>query len=133
VAARLRRHQLAAQTFFIGLWSDFGWIGGHYCTDIPTDDAKQLMRLCYRMLGESWPDVGVHQVQVTATDPRASTAQPDMFSRGDPKRTALNKVMDAINNRYGEFAAAPARLIDRSSMPNVISPAWKPHGHRQTI
>jgi DNA polymerase-4 len=41
--------------------------------------------------------------------------------------------MDEVNRRYGEFALAPARLLGRSSMPNVIAPAWKPHGHRQTI
>ena len=42
-------------------------------------------------------------------------------------------VMDAVNRRYGELVLAPARLINRSSMPNVIAPAWKPFGHRQTI
>jgi len=41
--------------------------------------------------------------------------------------------MDAINQRYGEFALAPARLLNRSDMPNVIAPAWKPHGHRRTV
>ena len=41
--------------------------------------------------------------------------------------------MDKVNARYGEFALAPARLLQRSSMPNVIAPAWKPYGHRQTI
>ena len=45
----------------------------------------------------------------------------------------LNGVMDSINERYGEFTLAPARLLNRSSMPNVIAPAWKPTGHRQTI
>jgi len=41
--------------------------------------------------------------------------------------------VDRINDRFGEFALAPARLLNRSDMPNVISPAWKPDGHRQTI
>jgi DNA polymerase-4 len=133
VAVRLRRHRLTAQTLFIGLRNDMGWIGGHYRTETPTDDAKPFMVLCHRMLEEGWRGEGVHQVQVTAVDPRISRAQPDMFSEGGAKRAALNKVMDAINNRYGEFAAAPARLIDRSTAPNVISPAWRPFGHRQTI
>jgi DNA polymerase-4 len=56
-----------------------------------------------------------------------------MFSLGDPRRDARNRVMDAINNRYGEVALTPAHLTGRSSVPNVISPAWKPFGHRQTI
>ncbi|MDZ4263862.1 MAG: hypothetical protein U1B30_16230 [Pseudomonadota bacterium] len=41
--------------------------------------------------------------------------------------------MDAINQRYGEFTVASGTLLNRSKMPNVIAPAWKPHGHRQTI
>jgi DNA polymerase-4 len=45
----------------------------------------------------------------------------------------LYQTIDAINFRYGEFALAPARLLFRSDMPNVIAPAWKPFGHRETI
>ena len=41
--------------------------------------------------------------------------------------------MDQVNRKYGEFTLAPARLLQRSSMPNVIAPAWKPSGHRETI
>ena len=41
--------------------------------------------------------------------------------------------MDDINKRYGEFSLTRANLLHRSEMPNVIAPAWKPYGHRQTI
>ena len=41
--------------------------------------------------------------------------------------------MDDVNNRYWEFALTRATLMHRSDMPNVIAPAWKPYGHRQTI
>ena len=51
----------------------------------------------------------------------------------DNKRDQLNAAIDQINQRYGEFTVAPSRLIDRSAMPNVIAPAWKPFGHRKTI
>jgi DNA polymerase-4 len=43
------------------------------------------------------------------------------------------QTMDRINNKYGEFTLAPATLLERSTMPNVIAPAWRPDGHRQTI
>jgi len=45
----------------------------------------------------------------------------------------LDQAVDAINDRYGELTLAPALLLNRSTMPNVIAPAWKPTGHRQTI
>lgn len=46
---------------------------------------------------------------------------------------ALHRVVDPINERYGELAIAPGRLLNCSAMPNVISPAWKPQGSRPTI
>jgi len=85
------------------------------------------------MIAECWQGQGVHQVHICALDPREVTSQPDMFSPDDPKRDDLNKAMDKINAKYGEYSLAPALLVNRSSMPNVISPAWKPFGHRQTI
>jgi len=135
VATRLRRHQLLAQSYFIGLRTEFGWIGDHYRTAHATNDGTPLMALCRRMLTECWSGEGVNQVQVTALDPHPIEGQLDFFAEAtqDPKRARANAVMDAINRRYGEFTLAPARLLDRSDMPNVIAPAWKPHGHRQTI
>jgi DNA polymerase-4 len=133
VTVRLRRYRLASRIFFIGLCSDFGWLGDHYRSEMPIDDFLPLAMLCHRMLDEHWQGQGVHQVQVTATDPQPVDAQPDLFLERDPRSIARNQAMDKINNKYGEFTLAPARLIERSSMPNVISPAWKPFGHRQTI
>jgi DNA polymerase-4 len=90
------------------------------------------MALCRQFLGTHWQGQGIHQVQVTALDPRPARVQLEMFGPADVTRQR-NAVMDQVNARYGEFALAPARLLNRSSMPNVIAPAWKPYGHRQTI
>lgn len=135
VASRLRRHHLVAQTYFIGLRTEYGWIGHQYKTALMTNDGTPLMALCRRMLAECWSGEGVGQVQVTALDPRPIEGQLELFAETaqDPKRLRANAVMDAINQRYGEFTLAPARLLNRSDMPNVIAPAWKPYGHRQTI
>ena len=83
---------------------------------------------------QSWQGQGVWQVQVTALNPETEQ-QADLFEDTliDNKRDQLNIAIDQINQRYGEFTVAPLRLIDRSAMPNVIAPAWKPFGHRKTI
>jgi DNA polymerase-4 len=149
VAARLRRHTMVAQTFAIGLRSRDGWIGTKLRTTLPTQDARDIMRLAREMLEDCWQGQGVHQVQVTAIDPRAQSGQLELFgpepdqnirpnTRQQTDKLAAahattNATMDRINTRYGEFALAPARLLQRSTMPNVIAPAWKPYGHRQTI
>ena len=133
VAARLRRYDLEATRFFIGLRTDEGWIGGKYSSSLPTDDGRQIIALCRQVLHEQWQGQGIHQVQVTALDPGSAAGQIDLFKEDTDKQDAVNAVMDQVNQHYGELCLSPARLLNRSSMPNVIAPAWKPHGHRQTI
>jgi DNA polymerase-4 len=133
VGARLRRHRLQAAAFFIGLRTAGGWVGGKQRCALPTDDGRRIMALCRVVLQEIWAGQGVHQVQVTALDPVEAGSQRELFDALDETRGEVNAVMDEVNRRYGEFTLAPARLLRRSSMPNVIAPAWKPHGHRQTI
>ncbi len=73
------------------------------------------------------------QVQVTALDPGPDKGQIDLFGENATRSYRVNRAIDLINERFGEFTIAPAQLLDRSTMPNVIAPAWKPYGHRQTI
>lgn len=133
VGARLRRHHLQARTFSIGLRTAEGWTGGKLQCIFPTSDGREIMALCRSVIDEIWQGQGVHQVQVTALDPVDSGCQLELFAPLDDARDEVNAVMDAVNRRYGELVLAPARLLNRSSMPNVIAPAWKPFGHRQTI
>ncbi|MDE2234992.1 MAG: DNA polymerase IV [Gammaproteobacteria bacterium] len=133
VGARLRQHQLQAQTFFIGLLSDGGYVAHKFRSVRATDDSREIYALCKDYLARYWSGWGAHQVQVTALDPRPADVQQDLFFHRDERLARLNTVMDAVNARYGEFTLAPAPLLLRSNMPNVIAPAWKPYGHRQTI
>jgi DNA polymerase-4 len=133
VGARLRRHHLQARTFSIGLRTAEGWTGGKLQCVLPTSDGREIMALCRSVIDEIWQGQGVHQVQVTALDPVDSGSQLELFASLDDARDEVNAVMDAVNRRYGELVLAPARLLNRSSMPNVIAPAWKPFGHRQTV
>jgi DNA polymerase-4 len=134
LAARLRRHDLQAQHFFIGIRSyDWGWFGGKVQTIQPTHDGKLIFELGRQIILNTWTHAPVGQIQVTALDPQIANLQYDLFLTADERRVALHAAIDKINARYGEFAIAPAPLLHRSSMHNVIAPAWKPEGHRQTI
>lgn len=133
VGARLRRHQMKAQKFYIGLLGD-EWIALKLQSVYPTDDGQAVYQLAQKLLRYEWTGEGIRQVQVTALDPKSSQQQLELFGEDAPvDHNDKNKVMDDINNRYGEFSLAPGRLLKRSTMPNVIAPAWKPFGHRQTI
>ena len=134
IAQRLRRHSLQAQRFFIGLKTNDCWLGSNKLkTKFPTNDSHPIMELCKITLSRHWHGEGIFQVQITALDPRQEKGQMDLFGESNIKQYQLNKAMDLINERYGEFTLAPANLLNRSDMPNVIAPAWKPYGHRQTI
>lgn len=132
VTARLRQHQLEAQHFYIGWKHDNGWMGDRCKTPYPTQDGQALFQLGKRLLETVWHNALVFQVQVTALDPAPFQHQADLFA-SSTNNDELHHVIDAINSRYGDLTIMPAPLLHRSSMNNVISPAWKPYGHRQSI
>lgn len=134
VGARLRRHDMVARTFSIGLLAAHDWLGLRMQTPIPVDDGLIIYDLCKEALDYCWQGEGIHQVHVGALDPQLKNGQLELFSEANlPDRNIANQVIDLINQRYGEFAVARARLLNRSTMPNVIAPSWKPFGHRETI
>jgi DNA polymerase-4 len=133
LATRLRRYSLQARSFSIGLLTQYGWLGDTYRTTVPTNDGKTITALTRQMLDEYWRGEGVSQVHITALDPRPVDGQLELFGEDQSERQAVNKMVDSINQRYGELTLGPARLLKRSDMPNVISPAWKPRGPRQSI
>ena len=133
LAARLRRHTMQAQHFYIGMKTSDGWLAMKLRLARPDNDASAIFRLCRYVMVNRWNKQGIFQVQVTALDPQPSGQQFDLFTPQSENKQQCNAVMDSINQRYGEFTLAPARLLNRSDMPNVIAPAWQPSGHRQTI
>jgi len=133
VATRLRRHRLAAKTFFVGLRGREDWIAEQYTCAVPVNDGRDIFRLGKDLLTHIWRGEGIFQVQVCALDPRPVDNQLELFGEVDTRRLSCLQAQDRINHRYGELTLMPARLLGRSTMPNVISPAWRPFGHRQTI
>ncbi len=133
VATRLRKHGFEAQRFFIGFLTEQGWLAKKLKTQEPTDDSHKIKELTNDLLNYHYKGQGCFQVQITALDPKNKSHQLLLFGEHDIKRDQINLAMDQINERYGEFTLAPANLLHRSDMPNVIAPAWKPDGHRKTV
>ena len=132
VAARLRKHALEARIFFIGFRTSSKWLAGKFQTDEPTDDGYKIKMLGKKLL-DSWNGEGVFQIQITAIGLSPRGHQLSFFSVVDEQRQCLNRAIDEINDKFGEFALAPATLLKRSDMPNVIAPSWKPGGVRKTV
>jgi len=125
-------------------------IGQLFTLPYGSPDGRRLFELAQKFLRHRWHGAAVTHVQVTALHLRSTSGQLEFFSADDVQgctsvagagcagaadTRALNRfsTIDRINARYGEFTVAPATLLERSTMPNVIAPAWRPDGHRQHI
>jgi DNA polymerase-4 len=133
VGTRLRRHEMEAQRLLVALKTEQGWIGAKLQLPQPGADGRAIFALCRQLVAEQWRGEPLFQIQVTALDPRPRQLQGDLFTARPPSHEASNRAMDAINQRFGDLTLAPARLINRGKMPDVIAPAWKPSGHRRTV
>ncbi len=135
LAARLRRHEMQAQIFSIctkGVNKDK--YGGKHRLTLPTDDGKIIYDLGKQLIFAEWQGQGLIQVKVNALDPKPTNMQLDLLIEHDENSTLKNQTIDDINNRYGSLTVMPATLLQNNqSVTSVISPAWKPKGHRQTI
>jgi len=132
LAERLRGNGLVAQRYLFGLRLHRGWQKTLQRALLPTDDERVIYRLGESWFSGSWRGHGVWQLRIVALDPR-EPRQRDLFKRKHPRRERAHRATDDINQRFGAMTLAPARLLERSSMPDVISPAWKPSGHRRTV
>ena len=128
LAARLRAQQCKAKKGYISFkLRPQGWVDKKWSLAYPTDDGKRLFQLAQKMLAQSWRGQGVWQVRIVATE-LIFEQQADLFDATveHNERNEINQLMDQINARYGELTIAPSRLVKRSTMPNVITPTWRP-------
>jgi DNA polymerase-4 len=130
VAARLRKHQMISCHYFIGLRLKVNWLKTTFRTE-PTQCAKSIFQRVVLFVEQYWQGEGVWAVQVTALSPMPQLNQLDLFNQQSSIHS--DHVMDNINQRFGGFTITKGSLLNRSTMPDVIAPAWKPSGHRQTI
>ena len=70
---------------------------------------------------------------MTALEPRPINLQKDMFIRTNDHQNKLSFLMDTINSKYGDFTIAPARMKHNNTTPDVISPSWRPIGHKKSV
>jgi DNA polymerase-4 len=134
VAARLRRYDRQAGQLYVGLRLESSEdINQLFRLPYGPPDGKRLFELALKFLKCRWRGEAVTHVQVTASQLRAASGQLELFPAENTRILCRTDAIDRINRRYGEFTVAPATLLERSTMPNVIAPAWRPDGHRQHI
>ena len=133
LAARLRAHDLEAQNFRFATYSRTTTCEAVHRLAVATNDASVLRPYVPRFLNDVWTGQGVDRIHVLALDPRACGRQADLWNAPDPRRARLNAAVDAINHRFGPWSVHPAALLERSPSPDVIAPAWRPHGVHRSV
>jgi len=130
VAARLRKHNMVATRFYFA-WRFADDQFHTTCGCYPTNDGDVIYFLFRKTFDANWREQGIFSIQVTALEPYADVGQHDLFrvQEDNPVTTAI----DAINQKFGKNTVRKARMLTEFETPDVISPAWKPGGHRDTI
>ena len=133
VARRMRLYKYESNLFFVGLKTTKGWFGNKIKIEHYLSHGKDIFNICMKLIREFNFRHGIFQVQVTALKPRPINMQQDLFFGSSNRNKALDLAMDKINERFGEFTIARARIINKLENPDVISPSWRPEGHRKSI
>lgn len=133
VAQRLRKHKLEAKWFYVGLNTNNNWISIKCQTITATCDGMYIYTMAKQLIETKWNGEGIHQCQITALDPQPTNLQADFFSNYDKKKETLNQILDKINQRFGSNTITNGIRLQKLNMPDVISPAWRPQGHRSNI
>ena len=76
---------------------------------------------------------GIYQVQVTAINLKPINLQKDLFIANKGKSKDIDYIVDSINHKFGDLMLRPARLCDKLQTPDVISPSWRPNGHKKSL
>jgi len=131
---RLRKHQLEAQTFSIALRCKKNYLSVKVKTVFPTNDETIIYQLTQDFLDEYWKGEGVFQCQLTALDPLPEKLQPDLFEDNrSVKQDKVNSAVDSVNQKFGKKVLTRASRIKQLEVSDVISPAWRPFKHRDTL
>ncbi len=133
LSRRLRNSGYESKKFVISFKIKAGWIQKKIKLEQPTCNQSIIFRLCELYLNMLDNNIGIYQVQVTAVNPMKKNIQIDLFNQQAGQNKCL-KVIDDINERFGQDIVQPARLkCDTYDSPDVIAPAWRPKGYRRSV
>ncbi|MBN2537600.1 DNA polymerase IV [candidate division WOR-3 bacterium] len=126
VGRRLRRERYAGRTIAIVIrYEDFETVGRQRSLRNPTGDGHRVYAAALKLFDELYREGrAVRLLGVSVSNLVRDLAQLTLVEdRGDG---GLFAAADALNDRFGEFSVARARLSERRPGPRVIPPSWRP-------
>lgn len=138
LSGRLRRNQLQAQEFRVAYRTANAWVAIRHRLAYPSSDHLALLSMAKELLQQHWRGEGVFQVQVTALDPLPTHRMGDLLTSPRQRhklqqQACLGQVEAAVQERFGMQSLLPARLVGTAITPDVIAPAWRAEGARQSL
>lgn len=127
VGRRLRRDRYQGRTVHLCLrYKDFSTFGKQKSVTSLIDRGQEICRVGWEIFHELYkPGQKVRLIGVSVSNLVRDARPANLFEA--QKSLALDKAVDNINDKYGEFTLRRGSLIPRVPCSKVISPAWRPY------
>jgi DNA polymerase IV len=126
VGRRLRKDNFAGRTVSLVLrYADFSTFIKQHSLKNYIDDGLHIYQVGIKLFGELYqPPRLVRLLGISVSGLVRDLKQTTAFENS--RAGSLFESLDSVNDKYGEFSVARARLQERTSSPRVISPSWRP-------
>lgn len=128
VGRRLRRGGYAGRTVTLTLrYANFDTFTRQSTVKSPMNNSIDIYMIAKDILERIRLRQPIRLVGVSVSNLTRNIGQIPLFPN-DRARQAATRVMDEINDRYGDFFITWGALIERYYHKGVISPSWRPGG-----
>ncbi len=126
VGRRLRKDNFAGRTVSLVLrYADFSTFIKQHSLKQYIDDGLRIHQVGMKLFGELYqPPRLVRLLGISVSGLVRDLKQTTAFENS--RAGSLFESLDSVNDKYGEFSVARARLQERTPAPRVISPSWRP-------
>jgi DNA polymerase IV len=130
VGRRARRYQVAGKTVTLTVrYPDFTTFSKQESRPGHTNNSEEIYLAALKILDSIELTQPIRLLGVKISNLRQHTEQLPLFAE-ERKKALIASAMDAVNNRFGDFAVTRGSLLGNEGGSKVISPAWRPEGLR---
>ena len=134
VAKRMRTNNYESNKYIIGFKTRNGWCIKNFQLAYYTNNGSTIYKLAENIICEINYNIGINQVQVTASNPKLLDLQYDLFGNTlNSKEQKIDNALDVIHQKFANVKIGSARLLGEINSPDVISPSWRPDGWKRSV
>jgi DNA polymerase-4 len=133
VGRRARHHGFAGKKISLTIrYADFETFTKQITLQAPSNSTHEIYHNASDILNSIKLVKKVRLIGVSISQlMRENEDQMTLFN-DDAKAKSMLKAVDSLNDKYGDFTVTWAAYLKTAESPNVISPAWRPSGVRNT-